>query len=388
MTEWQQVTLAGVCNKPQYGAIAKGSAQRSGPRFVRQTDIASGRIDWASVPFCDLPASDFAKYALCPGDLLISRLGNGVGNAATVHDANEAVFAGYLVRFQPRPTLAASDFVGYQLQSDAWRQHVSGFRSGAAQPTLNAQQMGEFPFALPPLPEQRAIARTLCALDDKIESNRRAIGLASKLIDTTAERVTSDLSTTPLGTLVTTSKVGSNPAKLDIDAVDHYSLPAFDAEALPERVSPETIMSNKTLVPHRAILLSRLNPRIERFWWVTPENGVPALASTEFSTLVNETDIGLAAAWLALRSPGFREVLPMRVTGTSGSHQRVRPEDLLAIDVPDTRKLVKPLLEQALSLLEYIEMARRQSAKLAALRDSLLPELLSGRIRVPVEVAA
>ncbi|MGV1080735.1 MAG: restriction endonuclease subunit S [Candidatus Nanopelagicales bacterium] len=242
--------------------------------------------------------------------------------------------------------------------------------------------------ALPGREEQRSIATTLGALDNKIESNRRIVSLASKLIDATSEQAVRDLSTTPLSTLVNISKVSSNPAKLDVDLVDHYSLPAFDANALPERVSPGTIMSNKILVPRRAILLSRLNPRIERFWWASPENGIPALASTEFSPLISETDIGLAAAWLAVRSPAFREVLPMRVTGTSGSHQRVRPEDMLAIEVPDTRKLGKASLEQTLALLEYIEETRRQCAKLEALRDALLPELISGRIRVPVEVAS
>jgi type I restriction enzyme S subunit len=178
---WPQVSLASVCDKPQYGAIAKGSDQPIGPRFVRQTDIASGRIEWSSVPFCDLPRADFSKYAIKRGDVLISRLGNGVGNAATVRDANDAVFAGYLVRFRAQASEADPEFIGYQLQSGAWRQHVAGFRSGAAQPTLNAQQMGEFQFLLPLMDEQRGIAATLGALDDKIESNRRASDLLQDL---------------------------------------------------------------------------------------------------------------------------------------------------------------------------------------------------------------
>jgi len=66
--------------------------------------------------------------ALRTGDLLISRLGNGVGNAATVHEARGAVFAGYLLRFRAKSDVAEPDFLGYQLQSNAWRQHVAGFR--------------------------------------------------------------------------------------------------------------------------------------------------------------------------------------------------------------------------------------------------------------------
>src|SRR5699024_453310 len=147
-------SLTQVSAKPQYGAIAKGMESPVGPLFVRQTDITRGAIDWSSVPYCDLTADAVPRYALKQGDLLISRLGNGVGNAATVpQDREDAVFAGYLVRFQIDETKADPRFVGYQCQSQRWRDHVSSFRSGAAQPTLNAKQMGEFRFPLPPIEE-------------------------------------------------------------------------------------------------------------------------------------------------------------------------------------------------------------------------------------------
>lgn len=182
MSSWPTASLAEISAKPQYGAIAKGRELPPGPLFVRQTDITGGKIDWETVPFCDLDADSTERYQLRRGDLLISRLGNGVGNAATVmEDRADAVFAGYLVRFQPNQEEADARFVGYQLQSRRWRDHVTSFRSGAAQPTLNAQQMGDFKFLLPSLPEQRAIAATLGALDDKIESNRRQRQLLREL---------------------------------------------------------------------------------------------------------------------------------------------------------------------------------------------------------------
>ena len=171
--EWTRVTLGGVSDRPQYGAIAKGGNEHAGPLFIRQTDIVSGRIDWNSVPRCDLAAEQVAKYLVHRGDILVSRLGAGVGQAAVVRETNSAVFAGYLVRFQTRAELADARFVSYQLQTQAWRDHVHGFRSGAAQPTLNAQQMGAFAFHLPPLEDQRRIAHILGTLDDKIELNRR-----------------------------------------------------------------------------------------------------------------------------------------------------------------------------------------------------------------------
>lgn len=386
MRSWPTVSLAEISAKPQYGAIAKGRELPPGPLFVRQTDITGGRIDWETVPFCDLDADSAERYQLRCGDLLISRLGNGVGNAATVtEDRADAVFAGYLVRFQPNQEEADARFVGYQLQSRRWRDHVTSFRSGAAQPTLNAQQMGDFEFSLPPIAEQSAIATTLGALDDKIESNRRAISGIFDLIDAYSDKFGKDLPLVPLSALTTSVKRSINPSTLDGAVVDHFSLPAFDAGASPERVSAFTIMSNKLMVPQQAILLSRLNPRFNRTWWASVDPEVPGLASTEFLVLTATSEADLAAVWLALRDPSFRSELPRRVTGTSGSHQRVKPDDVLAMDVPDFRAANSELKQAALAMLGTAEKLSTQMAQLAALRDTMLPELLSGRIRVPVE---
>lgn len=104
--------------------------------------------------------------------------------------------------------------------------------------------------------------------------------------------------------------------------------------------------------------------------------------------MTSEGDLELAAVWLAVRDPFFREELPKRVTGTSGSHQRVRPDDVFAIEVPDFRIAAPEVRQSTLALLMRAESLRIESDRLTALRDTLLPELLSGRIRVPVEGVA
>ncbi len=73
----------------------------------------------------------------------------------------------------------------------------------------------------------------------------------------------------------------------------------------------------------------------------------------------------------------------MMVTGTSNSHQRVRPESLLNMPViiPPTpvmdgfTRATKPLLAR-------MNYNIAESRTLAALRDTLLPKLLSGELRV------
>jgi type I restriction enzyme S subunit len=257
----------------------------------------------------------------------------------------------------------------------------SSFNSGSAQPSLNRNYLAQIPVALPLAGEQRAISAVLGAIDDKIESNRRALTIASELLDALSERWSVDLPRVRLADLATLNRNTIDPTVLGEELVHLFSLPAFDEGALPEVVRASEIRSNKTQISARAVLVSRLNPRIDRTWWVTPDPALPALASTEFACLNGAAGIDLAAVWLAVRDPAFRAEVIHRVTGTSGSHQRVRPDDFLAIEAMDVRGLQEEVTAQALALLSFVDQARIESRSLATVRNALLPELLSGRTR-------
>lgn len=260
---------------------------------------------------------------------------------------------------------------------------VSAYITGSAQPKLNQQGLSKIPIAAPMLHEQRGIAATLTALDDKIASNSRVVQIALDLLDALSAKVGTELPSAALGSLVEIARDTVNPDRFGEERVALYSLPAFDDGARPEHVSASTIMSNKLELKQPTILLSRLNPRFNRTWWVAAPELRPALASTEFTAITAKSPEFLAAVWLALRDDCFRAELARRVTGTSGSHQRVRPADLLTIEVPDVSMVGQETSRLALALLEVVESRRDQSAKLVKLRNALLPELLSGRIKVP-----
>lgn len=79
----------------------------------------------------------------------------------------------------------------------------------------------------------------------------------------------------------------------------------------------------------------------------------------------------------------FQDVLATRTTGTSGSHQRVKPDDFLRIEIVVPRDNVAvAFVEFARPLLSLVATNRKLSLVLAAIRDALLPKLLSGEIRI------
>ena len=358
-------------------------------RLLRGDNIAQGRLRWNGVKrFPAYRVDEVGRYQLAVGDVVVAMdrpwIEAGLKYSVVREEDVPSLLVQRVARLRTKSDSLDQGFLGLLIGSAAFTNYVIGVQTGSAVPHISGRQIGDFEFVLPPIEVQRAIAATLGALDGKIESNMRLVTLVSDLIDTHSEKHGAGLPTVPLGDIAAPVKESLNPSKLGDTQVDHYSLPAFDRDARPERVAASSIMSNKLKVPKQAILLSRLNPRFNRTWWAAALSELPALASTEFLVLTAEDEQRLAAVWLALRDPFFRGEIPKRVTGTSGSHQRVKPDDVLAIEVPDFTSAPTVLKESALAMLKRSESLRAESARLSALRDALLPELLSGRLRASV----
>ncbi|PXX53347.1 type I restriction enzyme S subunit [Nocardia tenerifensis] len=285
-----------------------------------------------------------------------------------------------MVLIRPNSNVLNFRFLRYWLNSSYVRDFIEGMREGSGAPRINMPTIRELLTPLPPIGEQNSVARLLGALDDKIAVNERIAATADELVLAIAssERWEARI---PLGEICTLRKDQISPAEISEPQVDHYSLPAFDSQKRPERTSPGTIKSGKFLVATPAVLFSKLNPEIPRVWNVTPANAVPALASTEFLVLTPRGDVSTHELWAVTAQQDFREVVAARVTGTSKSHQRVRPTDVLAAEVVDPRRF-GAVQQQINSLALSALAARKESVVLASLRDTLLPQITSGRLRV------
>ena len=144
-----------------------------------------------------------------------------------------------------------------------------------------------------------------------------------------------------------------------------------------------SIKSNKFVVLENCLLLSKLNPRFPRVWLPAPHSGRRAIASTELLVLLPSRVATREYLYQLCLSAPFMEAFASRVTGTSSSHQRVKPEDLLSIDVAfPPEPIIKAFTERIRPLLRRIQTNRQEELTLAAIRDTLLTKLLCGEIKV------
>lgn len=167
---WVWSTLGEVCFGSQYGWTTS-AAPEGNVQFLRTTDITSGSIDWATVPYCKDSPPNIDKYLLRDGDIVISRAGS-VGYSILVRGPKPAVFASYLIRFRP---LYDPKYTAYFLQSAEYWNAISEQSLGIAIPNVNASKLRQIPFPLAPLPEQRRIVAKIEELFTRLDAGVAAL---------------------------------------------------------------------------------------------------------------------------------------------------------------------------------------------------------------------
>lgn len=444
--EWKKTTL-GVEVDLLTGFPFKSDRYTDAPdaiRLVRGDNIVQGAMRWEGVKKWPLTERTQHKlYELCEGDVVLAMdrpwIEAGLKYAAIPKHELPCLLVQRTARMRGGSRLDTR-FLRYLIGSREFTQHIHAITTGTAVPHISAKQIKDFTFVLLPIPEQKAIVAVLGALDDKIELNRRmnatleAMARAlfqSWFIDfdpvrRNADRPQNQPSTRPVGHPSPTgrrdgdeglaaydklfpdsfqdSELGHIPAGWCVGRVaevadfsrasinsrtfpeeifDHYSLPAFDEGRTPKVELGSAIMSNKLVVTSNSVLLSKLNPHILRIWLPDLHATRRSVCSTEF--IVASASRGYSREFLfsLFISEAFATTYNTLVTGTTGSHQRIRAESVLEMKIViPPLVLVEAFTTSAKPMFDKINQNIDQSRTLATICDTLLPKLLSRELSV------
>jgi type I restriction enzyme S subunit len=250
--------------------------------------------------------------------------------------------------------------------------------SGSVFPNLSFRDLASFEITWPCEPRRTRVAALVRIIDERIQWSQHLIRKCRALAIAQFGVACEGASLVELSDLAVATRRQVDPSALGQEVVSHFSIPAFDAGEMPEEIAADQILSNKFAVPADCVLVSRLNPRFPRVWLVDGFRTSRAVASTEFLVLEPSVNCRSSDLWLVCSAAAFREEMMSRVTGTSGSHQRVRAVDAGSIRVPDVRGLSQSDRGLVGMLLGRSEAGRREGAMLARVRDGLLAPLLVG----------
>jgi len=143
-----------------------------------------------------------------------------------------------------------------------------------------------------------------------------------------------------------------NPVNNPDQTFELYSVPVFSTKC-PEILLGASIGSAKQVVDKGDILLSKINPHINRVWEITNKSDLVQLASSEWIVVRSPT---LSPSFLKyyFESPEFRKLLCSQVSGVGGSLTRAQPAVVKKYSIP-----IPPYKEQiriVKSLLSWFEI--------------------------------
>lgn len=365
--------------------------------YLRVANVQDGYLDLREVALIEIERSDLNRYAVLPGDVLMNEGGDldKLGRGALWHgQIDPCVHQNHVFVVRCKTGLVPEYLNAWTSTAQARRYFMLAGRQTTNLASINKTSLGELTVAVPPTEsEQREIAEAISDTDALIDSleqlltKKRLIkqGAMQELL--TGKRrlpgASGVWSVRRMREIAKLNRLNIVPAQTPGSAFTHFSLPAFDAGMTPSIDLGIEIGSNKFRVPHNAVLVSKLNPRIPRVW---APNGIPenAVASTEWLVLTPEQTIDRMFLYSVCRSPSFCEKMELAATGTTGSHQRISPATAMDIEVQLPEDVDEQIaIAQVLSDIdaEVVSLESRM-AKASTLKQAMAQALLTGRIRL------
>jgi type I restriction enzyme S subunit len=256
--------------------------------------------------------------------------------------------------------------------------------TGSTFPNVSREQLANLQCEAPPLPEQRAIAGVLGALDDKIELNRRM----NRTLESIARAVFrqwfvegEEVEDWEIGRMGSVAENIRRSASADeIDPETHYigleHMPRGSI-ALSEWGNASQLVSNKFIFKKGEFLFGKLRPYFHKIA-IAPIDGV---CSTDILVIAPKM---LEWYGFVLGHISSVELINYTNAASTGTKMpRTNWPDIANYEVaiPPVEK-AKEFNELFLPMAQRIRANIMVSRTLASLRDTLLPKLMRGEVRV------
>jgi type I restriction enzyme S subunit len=170
------ISLNDIVYKSNTGADAIKKApiveENTGIKCLRIQDV-SNRKDFNDWGNCKIDKKYYSNFQLKKDDIIISRTGNSIGTNIIILEDLESVYNNGLIRIKIKNNFD-SKFVYYNLQSKKFRDFINSIAYGtSAQPNMKINDFLSFKIKYFELPEQKKIASILSAFDEKIQLNNQ-----------------------------------------------------------------------------------------------------------------------------------------------------------------------------------------------------------------------
>jgi type I restriction enzyme S subunit len=421
---WQELPLIECTSDRQisYGVVQPGFPVTDGVPIVRVNNLVNGRIithDAMRIA----PEIDYShrRTKLRGGEILISLVGT-TGSVAIVPDA----LAGWNVAraiavIRPDEKIGAS-WLKLCLESSPTREYLDARANTTVQKTLNLKDVKQLPIPLPPPHWRQEILSLISpienAINNLVDQNRSLESVAQTIFkswfvdfdpvrakaegrepegmdadtaalfpstfdDSELGPIPQGWTTGPITNVLSLNPTRSLKKKVTATYLDMASVPTSGPRAT-SWIKRDFVSGSKFI--NGDTLLARITPCLENgktAYVDFLEQDEVGWGSTEFIVMATKPNVPSQFVYLLARDPEFRQYAIQSMSGTSG-RQRVQVDQLAMFKIAVAKAsiyrafgtLVEPLFQR-------IKYSSEEQTTLADLRDTLLPRLIAGKLRVP-----
>lgn len=391
-SHWSLVTFDTVAELKHGYQFRTTDFTSSGVKVFKITQIRNdGVIDISSCDFIHASRlNDFNKNIIQKGDILMALTGATIGKIARYKE-NEVVLQNYRVgNFLPLDeNVLSKDYFYYFLTSNYTFQQILANQTQSAQQNVGKEDIHKMILFLPPLPEQKAIAELLTSVDDKIDLLQNQIATLEKMAETLFKQWLEDKenngSISQLIQLQNGYAFKSKDFKesgldgvIKIKNISGGIIDITRTDFIDETVTlgireDFSIKSGDILIAMTGAEIGKLGliPKTSRNLWLNQRVG----------SLKEKYKGSRYLAYLQLKSQFGQDYIENTATGSAQPNISATGIENCGFPKLST-ELIKEYSYQIGELFEKVIFNLGQIRTLSILRDTLLPKLMSGEVKV------
>lgn len=177
--DWEVTCIGDIADGFSYGVGAEAVSYNGVDKYIRITDIDDDSHQFSPQPLMS-PAFYFDKNIVQKNDILFARTGASVGKTYLYNENDgRLIFAGFLMKVHVKED--SSQFVFYNTLLQRYNLWIQAESMRTGQPGINLEQLKTFKLPLPQIAEQERIAKALSDVDgllrelDGVIAKKRAI---------------------------------------------------------------------------------------------------------------------------------------------------------------------------------------------------------------------
>ena len=354
--------------------------------LVRTPNVGKGRLILNGIHRVSEEVYNSRNARAIPeeGDLILAREAP-VGNVSIIMHGQHVCLGQRVVLIKPRKTLVDPHYLTYYLLSAEVQHRLKNHANGAVVAHLNVSDIRNLLVTLPKLDEQVAIGKILRSIDDKIELNRQindnleqqAQAAFNNIIANTTSDKTVQLA--EIAWLNPKRSISKGTIARSIEMAHLPTTGSFPSGwEMKEYNGGMKFQNGDTL-------MARITPCLEngKVAFVNfLEDDEIAFGSTEYITMTPKRQFAPEVLYFLVRNAEFIDFAVKNMNGSSG-RQRVSADTIGTYELPDITleelHMLETIAREALTKIKYNSL---ENMRLAEMRDTLLPKLMSGELKI------